>query len=1532
MPGHPSAHVTVNLDRPSWGVDEQTPALRPLSVPDILRLESGSLSADLLDDARFEVSSTLRAGTYGLTLSEGQPCQLEIPEGCGLDSLISAVVGEHGLPIVERIEGSFSRPVVFHNILSTLVEVQSLFEDRLSSWLRDKVATIIDSTLAGTALGDLLSAIGRSLEDGAASIPLELIRHVLQLSGEGIDALGAIHVASFSATPELQRSGALHLRFAFTGHALLSERLRIPFNEVKLASVVLPTLHATIEDLLSDSPLGSASFNSTRVPYPALVRTYARMVSSFEVKVSIAGRMPTTCLSGETFARSTLQATVSVPQECTIQGYLSGQLDGDVLSFGAEELVMAFGEDRLTLGLEGKADLDEVVELIADVLENGLGDEDLTFALRALDRTPHAGSTADLEITIAQGSRVGALDLAVSSEHPLAAGRAELEVNARDVEVSGRLAAVFDGRARTIIIDTLDLALSGKYDVDPSGEIADGVSRWVPTMVRGTFESTTRSVEGEPLDLRFSSTAVLELHGEKRFEPVPELSLDSDLALINLAASTEVTGRARVAQGEGGASVMNFEGTRARVSVATATVEIGDVRVTLPTGTDIEAIFDRSFLSATGLGEAQLRLSWDMHARSPRLSSGEDSVEIFVEPLRSMEVVAQVGRGGRLSFSGGDGLYDGAFVNALINPLAEQAKWMEILGSEEASDRLLEALALLSPEFEDLLHEVRGFLERAREVLADEGIETPADIIPRARMARVLSRVLAGHTGLEDRLAAIIRQVTEANGLDRHGVEAIASEIFPDHDYQFELDRALRWLDHVLSPGTPLPPPVIREVTAPVHDPRFAADLTEIPSASVMYGWVREGEAISGSNSAVAASLAAWMSADQLAYLIEHGGDRWRRGDLARMKYISQLKGRIRLIRQGYGGAGYAPQGTAISFFLADVIDSDRVTGGLGPVPGGVFGPADVAVLLQAGLANVSHSRTVQINQRMLFDYARRRSSLFFLGVLSQMGMGSPRVLTGVLLAFLNQDQEHLREPCDMPATLSELLGISIPDRRDYMAGGRWAKESYYQAVMRTAEYLLAEADRYLAIVQHLQDDRHAPSAPPKKRRKPTRRERDARAAIEAADAIAARCTFTGEPAGPVEEARAAYDEAFAACRKLVAWEPVAFQRPWLKAFWFRNHEALMVRSVVRNVQDDVDRVRTWLDVRSGGRPYQSEQDLVELVVDVLYHFPEDRAKLLADPLIRLLLSPPSGQYAFTIVSAMGVVTEGRRGRELEDAFARLEARYGVKLVRSDTATAETLVYNAQKIVEAIEEVDGPYGLIGYSQGCANVLMAESLLRRGTPEQQRLLDDLRSRNFLFSAVNGSAHGSCGNEKFLAAMVEGEAFLKFYQGMFSGSLIRGFQKVLNALLENPQVTHIMGSVDSLSHEGVVSLTRDGEFLGEVPTTTVRGVVTPPITPEALDFLSNVITRQVKGALHDTQVTLVSAIGHSDRVVSPHGEVLKRCDIGSYAQSTHHWSPLLYASDFVTTERDRARAIYDFPKDRHIFPWVELNARFGLIEVT
>ena len=68
---------------------------------------------------------------------------------------------------------------------------------------------------------------------------------------------------------------------------------------------------------------------------------------------------------------------------------------------------------------------------------------------------------------------------------------------------------------------------------------------------------------------------------------------------------------------------------------------------------------------------------------------------------------------------------------------------------------------------------------------------------------------------------------------------------------------------------------------------------------------------------------------------------------------------------------------------------------------------------------------------------------------------------------------------------------------------------------------------------------------------------------------------------------------------------------------------------------------------------------------------------------------------------------------------------------------------------------------------------------------------------------------------------------------------------------------------------------------------------------LEMLSNVLTKQIESDLHDTQVTIHEAVGHPVLVKSPHGRVLERCDMGCRVQRTHHWSPLVYATEFVTT---------------------------------
>lgn len=54
------------------------------------------------------------------------------------------------------------------------------------------------------------------------------------------------------------------------------------------------------------------------------------------------------------------------------------------------------------------------------------------------------------------------------------------------------------------------------------------------------------------------------------------------------------------------------------------------------------------------------------------------------------------------------------------------------------------------------------------------------------------------------------------------------------------------------------------------------------------------------------------------------------------------------------------------------------------------------------------------------------------------------------------------------------------------------------------------------------------------------------------------------------------------------------------------------------------------------------------------------------------------------------------------------------------------------------------------------------------------------------------------------------------------------------------------------------------------------------------------------------------------------------IGGSIQRTHHWSPLNDEVKFVQTQRDIEHGTFLCAKDRHIFPWCDVNARFGFIK--
>lgn len=178
---------------------------------------------------------------------------------------------------------------------------------------------------------------------------------------------------------------------------------------------------------------------------------------------------------------------------------------------------------------------------------------------------------------------------------------------------------------------------------------------------------------------------------------------------------------------------------------------------------------------------------------------------------------------------------------------------------------------------------------------------------------------------------------------------------------------------------------------------------------------------------------------------------------------------------------------------------------------------------------------------------------------------------------------------------------MKVPKRDDYMAGGRWARQSYYEALFSLSKSILEDAECYVALKSHLQRYRHATESDPipqprdepqtdtdedgdRLQSKHHEAVKNAREKIEVADAKGEKLLpklLSNEKAAKrdklYKETVNAYNEAFRAVARVRELDNLAFHSEWFRMFYQRNYNALMVKSVYDNVIDDVDNVRYWL-------------------------------------------------------------------------------------------------------------------------------------------------------------------------------------------------------------------------------------------------------------------------------------------------------------------------------------------------------------------
>lgn len=1529
---HTGGNPRIELRFERSGGQAAERSFAPFRMPDLATVVLRDLGPRGLRQVRIGATAVLVPGIHEIPIADGPGFRIEVSPDTSAGVQIEAGPPREGDwdagPLVHLADIRFTAPLRLVNVIETLAELRRVVEPEALGALRELADGPVGRLLgkigfaALEAVGLEALALRGSGETGrllATWLAAQVDGVGRRLAAGGAPEQGEIRVSRAVARPRwLADERRWELVFKFSGHLVLANRVEHPFWDVELPSAVLPVLHATLTHLLTSSPLPGARLVTDRMAPQAVGTALAGLVRSAEGTCRFVADVPELAAQARLVDRTSLSGRVGVEDGAVFEATFVAHRERETWRFELPDVtIVPFGGAATDPG---------------GLRASATGRVRVDWA--APGRPWWRRLSGEGSLVLRPGSTWPALSCRVEAGHPLTEVRRGCSVRLIDVSCEG----AFD----------VHIPRNGGMRIVPLGDglkLRTALSMVEQPVVEGaplTFVAAAQECEIDArlaLDgdsWRFGLSGGARLMGRilAAVRPIPELRIRDSHLSAQLDGRVSFDLAAALCPVDSSGTLALSPSGKASFALAGLRVDLDGRRIEFPAGAVLAARWREGAIHPEGLGSAAFDLRWDLLGRDVMIHGPTGSASILMSALRQGEVTVHLSPGGRFTLTGArDGTYGARFFNALLDPAGDPARLLDLLESEDALSHVVAVLRVFNPELADDLGRARRWVLEFRDHLLGDGIRRPGDAVPRERLVRLISRLLVRDESLATRLEPLVRDVTEARGLDVARARLLIHEALPDSKADYEIGALLRWLAQVTSPGDPRPPMAPRRMLPLHEDPAHAGDVAGAPSAAELYALAQRPQ-IPAVRQMALAEHAPDLSLAQLDFVLRQCGARLKPSVKGRLWHVRDAKRAVSKVEQGWGGLAYAGQSAWIAGFLGEAI---------GPLPGldapnarwpaaCSLGPIDVAVLLHAGLSESHQGLQSQINNRMLIELLRMRPPEFTRNVLVEMGHQAPRILAGVLLAFLHQDQNLMRQAVDLPAFLEERLGLSVPRLDDFMAGGSRVRDSYYQELIRLSEAIFEQAGPYLARRALLRDMHHPVPAPVVIRGVAADRAREAQRAIAAADVLGQALSPTRASARSRAAAVQAYRQAFQACAAFLHAQPRGFQQDWFKAFWRRNEEALKILSVVRAWQEDQDDVRTWLSLVGGGATApQGEAGLLQAVVDVLYIDPDDRSRLARDPLVRLLVEPEPGRYDLTVISAMGVITDGADGRELEDAYQRLNRSRGVRVIRAHTGLLQSLETNAAAIIRALDGVEGPWAWVGYSQGCANALLAESFLRGGTPDQQKILERLVCRNMLFSAANGSAHGSSGTEKFVRAMIDGERFLKHYQAMYSKEMIDLFLRLFRVVLDSRLFVSYLGGAHSLTLGRAAALHRDGQFADWVPTSTTRGVVRPDQVPEALESLYWAHRHLIGGDRTDTQVQDTDAVGQATRVVNARTAVLARCDMGSAVQATHHWSPLSYEVEQVTTPRDRRLGIYLGPKDRHVTPWLDVNARFGRIRV-
>ena len=1447
---------------------------------------------------------------------------------------------------------------------------------RANSFWKENATPKLDKLTGSKGWKKLVGAAEKAAELSPIAIEKskELLNRALELSEEtidrAIDGLNISNIEIFGITPS---DGKNYLGMKFTGEIIVSEKIKIPMQSMELPRLFLSRFEPEISRLL-------AQFCVTNDQGASLSKTFLGMIDKVSGTTNVDFILsPVTLQILARGNRSTRVALLTnrtccarAKFDCTrCTNKLSAQLQADVYYKGAKTLTF-----RATCVTDDAA-----------LIACGQNLASKQWKLSVIGE----GNDIEGRIEIEENSHIYPDALELCTHDPRLRESLRIPLILCEMPVSGSIAFGIRADNQTLYLHRMHIAATGDVSWNPDQPFALEKIHMTFPLCKGSFSAIFAKSTGGVISADISSELEIHLKGERKITELPELSIPGT-AHAEASGNIKLAIHASMPTKDITSLELDCKNSTAEVILNMLHAETGCYAIHTDSPINIALKVADAALNGDGLTESLIHFNWHT-ALSPKFSINAQTTALLPAELLDGKLSARTSEQGFIHFEDGSGFFDEHFFNALLYPEHEKDKLVELLTYTpiyDHIDAIVNDLEPCLPKWQPMLYRrLRKWVARCHEL----GLKINSNhAVCMPDLARLISLFLFDELDTAAEIEPILNHIIDARGVDRYKTEELIERAFPDIEIP-QLSQLIRLLDRALGVVHFEPPkdsdttddfgiPEYESLEIlPCANHIFDATLLG-DKAEALYP--KDGISCLKSPEVCARiyKYAAGFTIRQLEWLMDGHADMFTEEQRLKLKRMIAIKHRVQ--KQEPRDGSFIVQDFNIDYFLQTILDAeDEIHDSLSDISSilalsdrqyqsneivecfaGWVCPADVAHLLSAGIASRITSKYVQLNQARIFDYLVKRGTAFALAVFYEAGRYSDRVLTNLLMSFLAQDQELLAVPVDRERELSKLLKIDIPIRKEFLAGGIHAAENYYDKIFAVAHKINHSSQLYEAAKFRMHSELTAlrlpldpkrPMLPPDASASPSEDEKaEFIRALQKADALGAEFMealkngedddsneneaeatyqYVKQQRAPRKSARKAYQYVIKLCAAIIQKYPVFMENEEFKKFYSRVYEAIFIQSVSQNLCDDTDDVRHWFSVRSGIAIDKiedlSKSERIRAIIDVLYYYPEHRERMANDPLTWLAIRPAPGPIDLTILTAMGVITDGKNGKELSQAFARLERDRQVRIVRADTGNIKSLTFNTDAICREIRKIHSPFLMLGYSQGCANMMSAEAAMYASTPEDRACLKNLVARHFIYSAFNGSSHADCGGLIYQRILSDGENLLKTYASLISTQLSNFLFGALVKIFDMPYITTSLASLESLSWQGLEYLYKTGQYQPGVLSTEIQGIIDKYI-PETLIYMYSHFLAQADQVPSDSQVGVDCAHAYPVYFRNASNERLRREAIPSCTLKTHHWSPIVEECAFLTTEQDIRDAVYQVPKDMHIVPAIEALMLFGRIK--